>query len=73
MPRVDVNGLGMAYEIGGAGPPLVLLHGLAQRFGGSHVVHRVAFPPQPARVMPHGGEKHRDAGRMAGFCLRFGS
>jgi pimeloyl-ACP methyl ester carboxylesterase len=29
MPRVDVNGLGVAYDSFGEGPPLVLLHGLA--------------------------------------------
>ena len=29
MPRVDVNGLGVAHDSFGDGPPLVLLHGLA--------------------------------------------
>jgi pimeloyl-ACP methyl ester carboxylesterase len=29
MPRVEVNGLGIAYATRGDGPPLVLLHGLA--------------------------------------------
>jgi len=29
MPRVDVNGVSLYYEVSGHGPPLVLAHGFA--------------------------------------------
>ena len=29
MPRVDVNGVSLYYEVTGHGPPLVLAHGFA--------------------------------------------
>jgi pimeloyl-ACP methyl ester carboxylesterase len=35
MPTIDANGRPTAYEVGGAGPPLVLLHG-ATGSGGDH-------------------------------------
>ena len=35
MPTIDANGRATAYEVDGAGPPLVLLHG-ATGSGGDH-------------------------------------
>jgi pimeloyl-ACP methyl ester carboxylesterase len=59
MPTIDANGRATAYEVDGAGPPLVLMHGATgsggDHFGGLRPILATAFKCYMPDARGHGG------------------